>query len=117
MSRRMDREGVHRMEPQGIKNRRFWDDPRCVPDAKGWLQPFANWQGWEELNHAIYALRCVIIWKTISLPTDAPLFRDDGRLNREQLHRGMTLSRIESDLRTFRFCLARSRKCDRPALP
>ena len=112
MSRRMDREGVHRSEPQGIQNRRFWDDPRCVEDAKGWVQPFTNWQGWEELNRAIYALQCVLIWRR-------RLVRPAERitLSREQLHCGSTLARIESDLRTFHFCLARSRKCDRPALP
>jgi hypothetical protein len=113
----MDREGVHRMEPQGVQNRRFGDDPRCVEDAKGWVQPFTNWQGWEELNRAIYALRCVLIWRKLRLPADGPLFDAQGRLSREQLDRGSTLARTESDLRTFHTSLARSRKCDRPALP
>ena len=117
MSRRMDREGVHRMEPQGIKNRRTWDDPRCVEDERGWVQPFANWQGWQELNRAAYALRCVLIFKKIALPAEAPLMRDDGTLDRAQLHRGSTLGRIEDDLRTFHFCIAISRRCDRPVLP
>lgn len=117
MSRRMDREGVGRSETQGIQNRRFWDDPRCVEDAKGWVQPFSNWQGWDELNHAIYALRCVLIWKSILLPPSGPLFRDDGTLDREQLNRGSTLTRIDSDMRGFHFHIARSRQCDRPALP
>lgn len=117
MSRRMDREGIGRSEPQRIQNRRFWDDPRCVADAKGWLQPFANWQGWDELNHAIYALHCVIIWKSISLPAASPLLREDGTYDRAQIWRGSTLARIESDLRSFHFHISRSRKCDRPVLP
>jgi hypothetical protein len=96
MSRRMDREGVHRMEPQGIKNRRLWDDPRCKEDARGFVQPFANWQGWEEYNQANYALFCLLRWRPIRI-------RD--------------MARVESDLRTFHFSLARSRKCDRPRLP
>lgn len=117
MSRRMDREGMYRMQPQGIKNQRFWDDPRCVEDAKGWVRPFANWQGWEEFNRAAYALRCVLIWKTIPLPPNGPLLREDGSLDRDQLYRGSTIARIESDLRTFKFAIARSKSCDRPMLP
>lgn len=108
MSRRMDREGVHRMEPQGITNRRFWDDPRCKVDERGWVQPFTNWQGWEELNRAAYALRCVLLFRQIAanLTTMRPI--DWNRVN---------AARIESDLRTFHFSLARSRRCDRPAIP
>lgn len=117
MSRRMDREGVHRMEPQGIKNRRFLDDPRCKEDERGWVQPFTNWQGWDELNHAIYALWCVLIWRRMQLPPKGPLIREDGTLDREQLHRGSAEARMESDLRSFRFHLAKSRLCDRPTLP
>lgn len=117
MSRRMDREGVHRMEPQGIQNRRFWDDPRCKEDAKGWVQPFANWQGWSEFNHAAYALKCVLLFKSFPLAPAALLIRSDGTLDRDQLHRGSTLARIESDLRSFRSHLAKSRNCDRPRLP
>lgn len=113
----MDREGVNRMTPQGIKNRRFWDDPRCVEDANGWVQPFANWQGWDELNRAIYALHCVMLFKRIELPPAKPVIRDDGRVDREQLHRGMTEARIESDMRGFHFHIARSRRCDRPTIP
>ncbi len=94
----MDREGVHRMEPQGIKNRRLWDDPRCKEDDRGWVQPFTVWQGWEEFNRAVYALQCVIHWRLRPTPTP-------------------DLGRVESDLRSFRFCLARSRLCDRPVLP
>ena len=97
MSRRMDREGIHRMEPQGIKNRRFWDDPRCKEDERGFVQPFANWQGWDEFNHAVYALQCLMIfWRR-------PRLAD--------------LARIESDRRSFRWHLAKSRQCDRPVLP
>lgn len=120
MSRRMDREGLNRMDPQGIKNRRFWDDPRCVEDAKGWVQPFANWQGWDEWNHARYALWCVIVW-TNRIRRDPqrprPLFTEDGKINRGELHRSMDAARIESDLRSFKFHIARSRQCDRPAIP
>jgi hypothetical protein len=65
------------------------------------VRPFANWQGWEELNRAIYALQCVLIWSKL----------------RAHLDRGSTIARIESDLHTFHSSLARSRKCDRPALP
>lgn len=97
MSRRMDREGVLHCETQRLKNRRFWDDPRCVEDAKGWVLPFSNWQGWDELNHAIYALQCVMVWTR-------PARKEDS-------------ARVESDRRSFHFHLARSRKCDRPALP
>ena len=97
MSRRMDREGVHRMEPQGIKNRRFWDDPRCKEDERGFVQPFTVWQGWDEFNHAAYALRCLMLW-----------------WRRPRLS---SLARIESDLRSFHFHLAKSRHCDRPKLP
>lgn len=119
MSRRMDREGVYRMYPQGVKNKRTWDDPRCKEDERGWVQPFANWQGWEELNRAIYALQCVMLFKRIGLPRGEPqsAFTEDGRVNRGELHRYMDHARIESDMRTFHFALARSRKCDRPALP
>lgn len=117
MSRRMDREGLNRMDPQGIQNRRFWDNPRCVVDAKGWVQPFANWQGWDEFNHAVYALKCVILWSGITKPGVGPLFREDGTIDRQELHRSMDGARIESDLRSFKFHIARSRRCDRPALP
>lgn len=117
MSRRMDREGIHRMTPQGIKNRRFWDDPRCVEDAKGWVQPFTNWQGWDEFNHAAYALHCILIWRNMVLPSAAPLFRNDGTIDRQELHRSMHGARIESDLRSFHFHIVRSRQCDRPAIP
>lgn len=117
MSRRMDREGVHRSHTQSVQNRRFWEDPRCKEDDHGWVQPFANWQGWQGLNHAIYALRCVLIWKRLPTALVGPLLRDDGSLDREQLNRGSTLARIESDMRTFHFSLRRSRQCDRPILP
>lgn len=117
MSRRMDREGVHRMEPQGIQNRRFWDDPRCVEDAKGWLQPFANWQGWDELNRAAYALRCLLIWRSIETASRGPVFRHDGKIDRDELHRSSARVRMENDRRSFRWHLERSSKCDRPALP
>lgn len=122
--RRQDREGVPRCERQFLQNTRTWNDPRCVEDSKGWVQPFANWQGWDELNHAIYALRCVLIFTKIARQQHGerePLLTEglDGylKVNRRELHRGMDCARIESDLRTFHFALARSRKCDRPALP
>lgn len=117
MSRRMDREDVHRMEPQGIKNRRFWDDPRCKEDERGWVQPFTNWQGWDEFNHAVYALWCVLLWKRTPLPPEGPLLREDGSIDRDQLYRGSSLARIESDLRSFHYHIAKSSRCDRPALP
>lgn len=101
MSRRMDREGLHRMEPQAIQNRRFWDDPRCKEDERGWVQPFTVWQGWEEFNRARYALWCVMLY---------------GKVNRTEL-RGMVACRIESDIRTFRCSIERSSRCDRPKLP
>lgn len=97
MSRRMDREDVHRMEPQGIKNQRFWDDPRCKENERGWIQPFTVWQGWEEWNRANYALQCLLIF------CRRPRLSD--------------LARIESDLRTFHFALHQSKKCDRPKIP
>lgn len=119
MSRRMDREGVHRMEPQGIKNRRFWDDPRCKEDERGWVQPFTVWQGWEEYNRAVYALWCVMLFSRLPSAAAVPgnLFTPDGKVNRTELHRGMDVARIESDLRTFKFAIARSARCDRPFLP
>lgn len=116
MSRRMDREGMYRMQPQGIKNQRFWNDPRCKEDERGWVQPFTVWQGWEEFNRAAYALRCVFLFKS-TLSPEGPLYQADGSLNRDQLHRGSSLARIESDLRTFHCSLERSRRCDRPNLP
>ena len=106
---RYDRErpgtGGVRAAVNGYLNRRFWDDPRCKEDERGWVQPFANWQGWDELNHAIYALRSVMIWRRMD------------KQNPNDPWRGSALARIESDLRTFHSALARSRKCDRPALP
>lgn len=116
----MDREGVLRMEPQGIINRRHWDDPRCVEDANGWVQPFSVVHGWEEFNIAQWALRHVLIWHRAvlpSLPSPRPLIRDDGTLDYDQLSRGSTLARIESDLRSFHFAIERTRNCDRPRLP
>lgn len=100
--------GGVRAAVNGYLNRKFWDDPRCVEDTKGWVQPFANWQGWEEFNAAVYALRCVMIWRAIQKKLGGPGVDP-------WYHSG--LARIESDLRTFHFALARSRKCDRPALP
>lgn len=119
MSRRMDREGMYRMQPQGIINRRFWDDPRCKEDGRGWVQPFTNQQGWEEFNRAVYALRCVMLFKRIGLPRGErrPVFTADGRVDRGELHRFTDEARIESDMRTFHFSMARSAKCDRPSLP
>ena len=120
MSRRMDREGIPRSHTQWLQNRRLWDDPRCVEDALGWVQPFAKWQGWNEWNIARYALWRVIIW-TKRIREDPmrpkPLFTPDGKLNRDELHRSMDAARIESDLRSFKFHIARSGKCDRPVLP
>ncbi len=120
MSRRMDREGVMRSHTQYTQNMRFWADPRCKEDAKGWVQPFANWQGWDEWNHAHYALWCVIRWTDRMRKNpqcQRPLFTPDGRLDRGELHRSMDAARIESDLRSFKFHIAKSSKCDRPALP
>lgn len=117
MSRRMDREGVERCETQRTQNMRFWDDPRCKEDERGWVQPFTNWQGWQEFNRAAYALRCVILFRGFDRDTTAPLFTEDGRMDRARMHRGMNAARIEGDMHTFRFSLERSRKCDRPALP
>jgi hypothetical protein len=94
MSRRMDREGVHRMEPQGIQNRRFWADPRCVENERGWVQPFANWQGWDEWNKAAYAYRRMMI-----------------------LRRHMSAYERADTIRVIRYEIAASRTCDRPRLP
>lgn len=116
MSRRMDREGVERCIMNRVRNERFNADPRCKPNERGWIQPFTLQQGWEEFNTAAYALRCVILFRNIDRTT-GPIFTGDGRLDRTQLHRSMNAARIESDLRTFHFSLARSRGCDRPALP
>jgi hypothetical protein len=113
----MDREGVYRMQPQYIQNKRFTDDPRCRPDERGWVQPFAVWQGWDELNRADYALRCLLIWRRMNLPPPQPPYDADGKLNRDELHRGSTLMRIDGDLRNFRFHISRSSLCDRPTLP
>lgn len=121
MSRRMTREGHLSSHTQYVQNMRFWADPRCKEDARGWLQPFAVWQGWDEYNHAVYALWCVILWSQINRNLAAgrptPLIRKDGTLDRAELWRGMDIARIESDLRSFHFHLAQSRKCDRPRLP
>lgn len=117
MSRRMDREGVHRMEPQRIQNECFWRDPRCVQDERGWLRPFANWQGWGEFNRAVYALQCVMLFRRAVLPPPGPLLRENGSLDRDQFYRGATLARIESDLRSFHSHIEQSKHCDRPALP
>lgn len=117
MSRRMDREGINRMEPQGILNRRHWDDPRCVEDAKGWVQPFSNWQGWEEFNTAAYALYCLLIWRSIDRRSMGQVMREDGTIDRDELHRGSAGARMENHLHSFQWHLARSRECDRPALP
>jgi hypothetical protein len=93
----MDREGVLRSHTQYVKNMRTWNDPRCKEDERGWIQPFANWQGWDEFNTAAYALRrLMIFWKRPRLSS---------------------IPRIEDDLRTFHFSLHRSKKCDKPALP
>lgn len=97
MSRRMDREGVPRHQTQFVKNQRTWSDPRCVENERGWIEPFANWQCWDEFNQANYALRCLMLW-----------------WRRPRLSQ---LARIESDLRSFHFHLHKSRKCDRPKLP
>lgn len=94
----MDREGVHRMEPQGIKNKRFWDDPRCKEDQNGWVQPFTVWQGWEEFNRAVYYLQCVLNWHLAKRP-----FTD--------------LVRVNNDLGAFRWAMRRTALCDKPKLP
>lgn len=94
MSRRMDREGVHRMEPQGIQNRRFWDDPRCKENERGWVEPFAVWQGWQELNLAIWHTR----YRMLVLKPRSPYERSET-------------------VRSIRHELAATRKCDRPRLP
>jgi hypothetical protein len=115
--------GGVRAAVNGYLNRKFWDDPRCVEDAKGWVQPFANWQGWDEWNRAAYALRCVLSYarRGAHRQVVGSVFKTgpDGCLvvDRDALHRSMDAVRIESDLRTVQFALARSRRCDRPALP
>lgn len=94
MSRRMDREGVHRMEPQAVLNRRHWNDPRCVENERGWVQPFANWQGWQALNlmsHYRYRLMA--------------------------LRHHMSAWQRADELHSFRWNLKQSRMCDRPVLP
>jgi len=106
--RRCARAGVSQGDLNRIVNERFWADPRCAPDAKGWVQPFALWQGWDEWNQAAYALRCAIIWRGMQKRLGGPE-RDPWYYS--------GLARIESDLRTVRFSLARSARCDRPALP
>jgi hypothetical protein len=113
----MDREGMNRMEPQGIQNKRFWDDIRCRPNARGWVEPFSVWQGWDEFNQARYALHCVMIWRRIKLPPKQPLYDAEGRLNRDELHRGLMQTHIESNLRSFHIHLHQSAMCDRPRLP
>lgn len=97
MSRRMDREGVHRMEPQCIRNRRYWEDPRCKENERGWVEPFAVWQGWEEWNRANHALkRLLIFWKKPRLSG---------------------IGQIQGSLQTFNYALYQSKKCDRPKIP
>ena len=95
MSRRMDREGMCRMQLNGIVNERFWADPRCKENERGWVEPFAVWQGWQELNRAIWYThyRLVIL---------ADLLSDYER--KDIIHR-------------VRYCLTASAKCDRPNLP
>jgi hypothetical protein len=97
MSRRMDREGVLRSHTQYVKNMRTWNDPRCKEDERGWVQPFTNWQGWNELNTASYALkRLMMFWRRPRLSS---------------------MVHIEDSLRSFHWHLTRSRRCDRPELP
>lgn len=116
MSRRSDREGVGRSELQ--RRRNLECDPENHLNAKGWYVPHLSWEGWEELNSAIYALRCVIIWKKIAQPLKkAPLYRKDGTLSRDELHRGSTCIRIESDMRSFHAHMNRTRQCAKPNLP
>lgn len=105
--RRQDRPDLAHLNThyQGYYNQRHWNDPRCKVDARGWIQPFSHYQGWSEYNTAAYALRCVMTWR---------------RFQRRQSNDpwpNSTQVRIESDLRTFHYSLARSRACDRPRLP
>jgi hypothetical protein len=81
--------------------------------------PHLSWEGWDEFNLAAYALRSVILWKRINAKRvkAASIIRDDGTVDRAELHRSMDVARIESDLRSFRFRIARSRQCAHPALP
>lgn len=110
MSRRMDREGVYRMMPQGIVNKLHNDDPRCVPDANGWIQPFSALQGWDEFNHAVYALQRAMIWRSFPVRLNA-----DGKIDRSaEMNR---LRTIADDLNRCRWYLKRSAGCDRPVLP
>lgn len=121
--------GGTRAAVDGYLNRKFWDDPRCKEDAKGWVQPFANWQGWDEWNQAAYALRSAINSRAHlrkeglstttcqPLPYYRPASADEWHAARAAMYHGSTLARIESDLRTVRFSLARSMRCDRPAIP
>ena len=97
MSRRMDREGVPRHETQRLKNERTWSDPRCHEDERGWVQPFANWQGWEEYNRAVFALRRLMI------------FWNKPRLS--------SIGHVRESLQTFNWAIHFSKKCDRPRLP
>lgn len=117
MSRRMDREGVMRSHTQYVQNMRAWADPRCKEDERGWVQPYTVWQGWEEYNRAAYALWRILLQAQRPHAAPGNIFTPDGRVNRTELHRSMDASLLESDLRTFRFCLARSSRCDRPAIP
>jgi hypothetical protein len=114
----MDREGVPRSEPVRLANERHWSDPRCKPNERGWIEPFSHVHGWAEFNFAAYALQCVLIWSRGAEPPLPAVIADaNSGLNRGQLHQWSAKARIESDMRSFNFALARSRCCDRPRLP
>lgn len=94
MSRRMDREGMHRMEPQGIINRRHCDERKRRGMEDRWWVPFAVRQGFDELNKAAYSYRRMII-----------------------LRSHMSAYERADVVRSIRYELAASRACDRPRLP
>jgi hypothetical protein len=117
MSRRSDRENVPRSEYQRRVNAML--AASYQENERGWRIPNTVLDGWDELNHAIYALRCVLIWSRLPSRNQAikPLFNADFTINRSELHRGMDAARLESDMRSFHFHIARARQCPTATLP
>lgn len=92
--REKPRTGGVRAAVNGARNRAFQADERCKEDDRGWIQPFANWQGWEELNLAIHATRRALILRDL-----------------------MKHHELADTIRVAKMQIYRSSKCDRPALP
>lgn len=77
-------------------------DPGAHLNPRGWYVPHLAWEGWEEFNLAVYALRCVILWRSLNRRRGDPL---------------ADIARIDSDMRSFHHHIATSRNCAKPLLP